>query len=360
MAPISRIRGNEDARSALRARSCPGIVCARRNRHAGPPCHTTCMAARTPADGRVQNRDDPMSRRSKSWFPALDVHASVNPTGTAVSFRLKRGWPAIPAGFCCPRGRVGVRAQRIFPANQLRSGLELHRWDQTDMHYYDAWGRKIASGDWLSTSVGVPMHGWHHRVAESYFAGHPDVRAALIERATAQGGDTGAEALWSRSTGGPQFYQDPPLPLSHRPDVSRRRRRRAVCFRVADGTRSDERRPDLAVGAPLLRRPGRRVRRYSRRVVWSARVLRAVPAAGIDDCVRRPRRHLACRPGADPGLVGLVRTPRGVAGSRLPAQEQSRAARWRIGGRDCVALPPGGGASCGCPRQPPWPGSPWP
>ena len=79
------------------------------------------------------------------------------------------------------------------------------------MHYYDAWGRQIAGGDWLSRSVGVPMHGWHHRVAERYFAAHPDVRAGLIERAKAQGGDAADPdaLLWSRWTGRPQFYQDP-------------------------------------------------------------------------------------------------------------------------------------------------------
>jgi tetratricopeptide (TPR) repeat protein len=99
---------------------------------------------------------------------------------------------------------------------QLNAGpaIELHRWDQTDMHYYDAWGRQIARGDWLSRSVGVPMHGWQHRVAERYFAGHPDMRAELTARATAQGGVTKDPdaLLWSLWTAAPQFYQDPLYP----------------------------------------------------------------------------------------------------------------------------------------------------
>jgi hypothetical protein len=65
--------------------------------------------------------------------------------------------------------------------------VELHRWRQTDMHYYDGWATRIAAGDWQSRSVNVPMHRWHHDVAARYFAEHPDTRAAL-ERTAAPGG----------------------------------------------------------------------------------------------------------------------------------------------------------------------------
>ena len=51
--------------------------------------------------------------------------------------------------------------------------LHLERWDQSDMNAYDAWGRAIAGGYWLSATVGVPMHAWHYQVATEYFATHP-------------------------------------------------------------------------------------------------------------------------------------------------------------------------------------------
>ena len=156
-----------------------------------------------------------MSRQRKAGSQRPRVHASPPPTGTAVSNSVE-AWLARHSGWVLlilVAASICVRSTYFLQLNS-GPGIELHRWDQTDMHYYDAWGRQIARGDWLSRSVGVPMHGWHHRVAERYFAGHPDMRAALIGRATAQGGaTTDPDALlWSRWTGGPQFYQDPLYP----------------------------------------------------------------------------------------------------------------------------------------------------
>ena len=91
--------------------------------------------------------------------------------------------------------------------------LDLHRWDQSDMHYFDAWGRQIAHGDWLSATVAVPMHDWHHQVAEQYLTDHPDVRVALTAQATQLKNGTDAHALlWSQWMHGRQFYQDPLYP----------------------------------------------------------------------------------------------------------------------------------------------------
>jgi hypothetical protein len=71
---------------------------------------------------------------------------------------------------------------------QLDSGpcLELHRLEQTDMHYYEDWGRRVAAGDWVSASVGVPMHPWHREL--------------------------GDETQWARWLRPRQFYQDPLYP----------------------------------------------------------------------------------------------------------------------------------------------------
>jgi hypothetical protein len=45
--------------------------------------------------------------------------------------------------------------------DELAAGpcLHLHRWTQSDMHYFDAWGRAIAGGDSWSASVEVRCTG---------------------------------------------------------------------------------------------------------------------------------------------------------------------------------------------------------
>jgi 4-amino-4-deoxy-L-arabinose transferase-like glycosyltransferase len=87
----------------------------------------------------------------------------------------------------------------------------LEQWRESDMHVYDGWARRIAAGDWLSATVPVPMHSWHHGVARQYFADHPDARAT-IEREAAEQGREPDELLWSHWMHVPQFYQDPLYP----------------------------------------------------------------------------------------------------------------------------------------------------
>jgi 4-amino-4-deoxy-L-arabinose transferase-like glycosyltransferase len=88
--------------------------------------------------------------------------------------------------------------------------IQMQQWRQTDMHYYDGWGRGIAGGDRLSASVRLPMHRWHHEVAGRYFAVHPEAKAALAQEAARAGqGMEADEVLWSHWMGVPKFYQDP-------------------------------------------------------------------------------------------------------------------------------------------------------
>lgn len=84
------------------------------------------------------------------------------------------------------------------------------------MHYFDAWGRQIAAGDWLSKSVAVPMHGWHVNLATEHLNRHPD-QLALLQAQAADDPDPDraramARALWTNWSGGKTFYQDPLYP----------------------------------------------------------------------------------------------------------------------------------------------------
>jgi len=88
--------------------------------------------------------------------------------------------------------------------------IGINRLADTDMSYYDGWGRTVADGDWRSASVGVPMHSWQIVVANQYFETHPDDRAALERQAAGPGPETTAAALlWTRWMEGHRFYEDP-------------------------------------------------------------------------------------------------------------------------------------------------------
>jgi tetratricopeptide (TPR) repeat protein len=87
--------------------------------------------------------------------------------------------------------------------------IDMHRWQQSDMNYYDAWARTIASGDWLSRTITPPMHEWQRQAADEYLARHADVRDRL-QRATQSPGSPDVEtALWMQWMRTPAFYQDP-------------------------------------------------------------------------------------------------------------------------------------------------------
>jgi len=54
-----------------------------------------------------------------------------------------------------------------------------HRWEHSDMLYFDTWARDIAQGDWLSNNIRPPIHWWHKLVAAQYFRIHPEAVAVL-------------------------------------------------------------------------------------------------------------------------------------------------------------------------------------
>lgn len=88
--------------------------------------------------------------------------------------------------------------------------INLDRWSQSDMHYYNDWARQIAAGDWLSANVGPPMHLWQRDIADQYLTEHPLERADLEQQTRTAGSDVDLDAvLWRTWMHTPRFYQDP-------------------------------------------------------------------------------------------------------------------------------------------------------
>jgi 4-amino-4-deoxy-L-arabinose transferase-like glycosyltransferase len=88
-----------------------------------------------------------------------------------------------------------------------------HRWEESDMAFFDAWGRRLAAGDWLTDTDLHPYHGWHATVAAIHFGFHPEDARALQRQAAERGDPREPGALlWSRWFGGKRFHQEPLYP----------------------------------------------------------------------------------------------------------------------------------------------------
>lgn len=86
-----------------------------------------------------------------------------------------------------------------------------HKWDQSDMHFFDAWAAVIASGDWLTNRALHPYHSGHRAVAEAYFQDHPTGEPVGTSPAAGDA-DARGRALWDRWNGGKTFHQEPLYP----------------------------------------------------------------------------------------------------------------------------------------------------
>jgi Dolichyl-phosphate-mannose-protein mannosyltransferase len=107
-------------------------------------------------------------------------------------------------------GSSGIRVTYFAQLNATPL-VESEHSTQSDMHYYDDWARQIAAGDWLSRIVTIPMHRWHHEVAQRYLATRPGEKALLADESQRTGADTDS-LLWARWMRLPRFYQDPLYP----------------------------------------------------------------------------------------------------------------------------------------------------
>jgi 4-amino-4-deoxy-L-arabinose transferase-like glycosyltransferase len=99
---------------------------------------------------------------------------------------------------------------RVVYFVQLSAGPYVlqHRWDQSDMSFFDEWGRRLAAGDWLGRSPLHPRHAWQLDLARKELATRPGLAAALGERPGASP-DAAAAALVDRWYGGTTYHQEP-------------------------------------------------------------------------------------------------------------------------------------------------------
>ena len=98
---------------------------------------------------------------------------------------------------------------------QLSGGpcLWQHRWQQSDMSFFDAWARQIATGDWLTDRALHPAPRWALEIAERHFHDFPEEARELERLAAATPGERSPAALlWDRWYGGKQFHQEPLYP----------------------------------------------------------------------------------------------------------------------------------------------------
>lgn len=95
---------------------------------------------------------------------------------------------------------------RVVYYRQINAGPVIwqHQWQQSDMNYYDAWGREIAGGDLLSARISPPMHDWQIAFAEVYAQRHQggEITSGSMSREQAQN-------LWHGWLGKGALYQEP-------------------------------------------------------------------------------------------------------------------------------------------------------
>ena len=52
--------------------------------------------------------------------------------------------------------------------------VDLHRWQESDMYFFDQWARHLAAGDWLQRVSLHPLLDWHRSLVEHWLALHPE------------------------------------------------------------------------------------------------------------------------------------------------------------------------------------------
>lgn len=103
---------------------------------------------------------------------------------------------------------------RIIYFVQLNDGpcIQQHRWKNSDMHFFDAWAKWIAGGDWLTNDSVHPLVPWQRDISTTAMATHADLKESVAKEAAAKGQKDLDRVLWDRWLEGKTFHQEPLYP----------------------------------------------------------------------------------------------------------------------------------------------------
>lgn len=137
-----------------------------------------------------------------------------------------RGLPVsamTPLNRWCAQRRRAILIGLVIAAALLRIGyfVELnagplvwqHKWDQSDMNYFDRWAKTIDGGDVLSRHLDPPLTGWMIVLADRYYQKFPGETPASVPGEAAEQAHLRADmALWKKWVGPGRFFQEPLYP----------------------------------------------------------------------------------------------------------------------------------------------------
>jgi 4-amino-4-deoxy-L-arabinose transferase-like glycosyltransferase len=133
---------------------------------------------------RMSTSDHAMSRPKKRHIKT-SAQADASPAEPSSVLHRLDDWLADKHLLILAILATASLAIRIAYFTEVSRGplIVLHRWDQSDMYYFDSWARDIVAGGWLSRNIMPPMHLWHFDLAKEYFQNHPEEYARLSEAA---------------------------------------------------------------------------------------------------------------------------------------------------------------------------------
>ncbi|MEZ4885396.1 MAG: glycosyltransferase family 39 protein [Chitinophagales bacterium] len=91
--------------------------------------------------------------------------------------------------------------------------LYMHKWEQSDMHYYYEWAENIEAGDILTNRPFYPYNFWQQQLANYAFNHYPKEARKLIGKVPVKLDEEARNRLlWEKWVGGKVFYADPFYP----------------------------------------------------------------------------------------------------------------------------------------------------
>lgn len=94
--------------------------------------------------------------------------------------------------------------------NNSEALLHVHKWEQSDMHYYYEWASNIEEGDILTNRPFYPYNFWQQQVANYAFNNYPtEIQQLLGKIPKNLDEEARNRLLWEKWVNGKTFYADP-------------------------------------------------------------------------------------------------------------------------------------------------------